>query len=196
MGRIIKRGDIYYAELNPVVGSEQGGTRPVLIISNDTGNRYSPTVIIAAITGKTYTKAKLPTHTEVKDIEGLDRDSIILLEQIRTIDKKRLKQHMGIMPAEVMARVDKALAISIGIPRGIRLNYRKERRMAEQTQVEIKDKFCLTIDEASAYFNIGEKKLRRIVTDNIDTGFIIQNGVKFLIKRKQFETFLENLTAI
>ena len=68
--------------------------------------------------------------------------------------------------------------------------------MAEQTQVEIKDKFCLTIDEASAYFNIGEKKLRRIVTDNIDTGFIIQNGVKFLIKRKQFETFLENLTAI
>ena len=80
MGRIIKRGDIYYAELNPVVGSEQGGTRPVLIISNDTGNRYSPTVIIAAITGKTYTKAKLPTHTEVKDIEGLDRDSIILLQ--------------------------------------------------------------------------------------------------------------------
>lgn len=69
-------------------------------------------------------------------------------------------------------------------------------RMEEQTQVEIKDKFCLTIDEASAYFNIGEKKLRRIVTDNIDTGFIIQNGVKFLIKRKQFETFLENLTAI
>lgn len=68
--------------------------------------------------------------------------------------------------------------------------------MEEQTQVEIKDKFCLTIDEASAYFNIGEKKLRRIVTDNIDTGFIIQNGVKFLIKRKQFETFLENLTAI
>ena len=116
MGRIIKRGDIYYAELNPVVGSEQGGTRPVLIISNDTGNRYSPTVIIAAITGKTYTKAKLPTHTEVKDIEGLDRNSIILLEQIRTIDKKRLKQHMGIMPAEVMARVDKALAISNGIP--------------------------------------------------------------------------------
>lgn len=115
MGRIIKRGDIYYAELNPVVGSEQGGTRPVLIISNDTGNRYSPTVIIAAITGKTYTKAKLPTHTEVKDIEGLDRDSIILLEQIRTIDKKRLKQHMGIMPAEVMARVDKALAISLAM---------------------------------------------------------------------------------
>ena len=115
MDRIIKRGDIYYAELNPVVGSEQGGTRPVLIISNNIGNRHSPTVIIAAITGKVETKAKLPTHTQVKNFEGLDKDSIVLLEQIRTIDKKRLKQHMGVMPAEAMARVDKAFAISIGI---------------------------------------------------------------------------------
>ena len=104
--RIFKRGDIYYAELNPVIGSQQGGTRPVLIISNDTGNRHSPTVIIAAITGKTQTKAKLPTHAEVKDVEGLDRDSIILLEQIRTIDKRRLKNHMGTMPDNIMARVD------------------------------------------------------------------------------------------
>ena len=116
MDRIIKRGDICCADLNPVIGSEQGGTRPVLIISNDIGNRHSPTVIIAAITGKTQTKAKLPTHTEVKNFEGLDRDSIVLLEQIRTVDKKRLKQYMGIMPAEAMARVDKALAISIGTP--------------------------------------------------------------------------------
>ena len=115
MERTIKRGDIYYAELNPVIGSEQGGTRPVLIISNDTGNRYSPTVIIAAITGKTQTKAKLPTHTEVKEVEGLDRDSIILLEQIRTIDKKRLKNHMGTMLDNIMARVDKALAISLAM---------------------------------------------------------------------------------
>ena len=115
MDRIIKRGDIYYAELNPVVGSEQGGTRPVLIISNNIGNRHSPTVIIAAITGRTQTKAKLPTHTEVKDVEGLDRDSIILLEQIRTIDKQRLKNHMGTMPNNIMARVDKALAISLAM---------------------------------------------------------------------------------
>ena len=115
MDRIIKRGDIYYAELNPVVGSEQGGTRPVLIISNDIGNSHSPTVIIAAITGRTQTKAKLPTHTEVKDVEGLDRDSIILLEQIRTIDKQRLKNHMGTMPNNIMARVDKALAISLAM---------------------------------------------------------------------------------
>ena len=115
MDRTIKRGDIFYAELNPVIGSEQGGTRPVLIISNDIGNSHSPTVIIAAITGRTQTKAKLPTHTEVKDVEGLGRDSIILLEQIRTIDKQRLKNHMGTMPNNIMARVDKGLGISLAM---------------------------------------------------------------------------------
>ena len=114
MDRIIKRGDIYYAELNPVIGSEQGGTRPVLIISNDIG----PTVIIAAITSRVQTKAKLPTHTQVSNFEGLDKDSIILLEQIRTIDKQRLKQYMGMMPDKLMARVDKALAISISLRGG------------------------------------------------------------------------------
>lgn len=118
MERTIRRGDIYYAELNPVVGSEQGGTRPVLIISNNMGNRHSPTVIIAAITGKAQTKAKLPTHTAVNDFEGLDKDSVVLLEQIRTVDKKRLKQYMGMMPTETMARVDKALAISISLKNG------------------------------------------------------------------------------
>lgn len=118
MDRIIKRGDIYYAELNPVIGSEQGGTRPVLIISNDIGNRHSPTVIIAAITSRVQTKAKLPTHTQVSNFDGLDKDSIILLEQIRTIDKQRLKQHMGMMPDKIMARVDKALAISVSLRGG------------------------------------------------------------------------------
>ena len=92
MERIIKRGDIYYAELNPVIGSEQGGTRPVLIISNDIGNKHSPTVIIAAITSRVHTKAKLPTHIPVSNYEGLDTDSVILLEQIRTIDKNSLKR--------------------------------------------------------------------------------------------------------
>ena len=115
MERTIKRGVIFYADLNPVVGSEQGGTRPVLIISNDIGNRHSPTVIVAAITSRVHTKAKLPTHTAVNDFEGLDKDSIILLEQIRTIDKHRLKQYMGLMPDNIMARVDKALAISISL---------------------------------------------------------------------------------
>lgn len=115
MERIIKRGDIYYAELNPIIGSEQGGTRPVLIISNDIGNKHSPTVIIAAITSRVHTKAKLPTHIPVSNYEGLDTDSVILLEQIRTIDKQRLKQYMGMMPNNIMARVDKALAISVAL---------------------------------------------------------------------------------
>ncbi len=118
MERTIKRGDIFYADLNPVVGSEQGGKRPVLIISNDIGNKHSPTVIIAAITSRVQTKAKLPTHTQVSNFDGLDKYSIILLEQIRTIDKQRLKQHMGIMPDKIMARVDKALAISVSLRGG------------------------------------------------------------------------------
>ena len=117
MERMIKRGDIFYAELNPAIGSEQGGIRPVLIISNNTGNRHSPTVIIASITSRTYTKAKLPTHTKVEDFEKLDKDSVILLEQIRTIDRQRLKQYIGLLPDNIMARVDKALAISLAMER-------------------------------------------------------------------------------
>lgn len=115
MEKTIKRGDIYYVELNPVIGSEQGGTRPVLIISNDIGNRHSPTVIVAAITSRVHTKAKLPTHTAIRDFEGLNKDSIILLEQIRTIDKKRLQEYIGMLSESEMARVDKALAISVSL---------------------------------------------------------------------------------
>lgn len=115
MERKIKRGDIYYANLNPVIGSEQGGTRPVLIISNDVGNKHSPTVIVAPITSRIHAKAKLPTHTLINDFEGLDKNSIILLEQVRTIDKQRLKQYLGMIPDNIVARVDKALAISIKI---------------------------------------------------------------------------------
>lgn len=115
MERTIRRGDIYYADLNPVIGSEQGGTRPVLIISNDIGNKHSPTVIIAAITSRVNTKAKLPTHTSIKDFEGLNKDSIILLEQIRTIDKKRLKEHIGMLDSQQILTADKALLISLGL---------------------------------------------------------------------------------
>ena len=115
MEKTIKRGDIYYAELNPVIGSEQGGTRPVLIISNDIGNRHSTTGIVAAITSRVHTKAKLPTHTAIRDFEGLNKDSIILLEQIRTIDKKRLQEYIGMLSESEMARVDKALAISVSL---------------------------------------------------------------------------------
>ena len=119
MERTIKRGDIYYANLCPVIGSEQGGIRPVLIISNDIGNRHSPTVIVAAITSRVHTKAKLPTHTAVDDFEGLDKNSIILLEQIRTIDKQRLQDYMGMLPDNIMVKVDKALAVSINLTAAI-----------------------------------------------------------------------------
>ena len=111
----IKRGDIYYADLSPVVGSEQGGIRPVLIIQNDVGNRHSPTVIAAAITSK-INKNHLPTHIEVDARNyGLARDSIILLEQIRTLDKRRLKERMGHLDREAMDRVDRAISISFGL---------------------------------------------------------------------------------
>lgn len=111
----IRRGDIYYADLSPVVGSEQGGLRPVLIVQNDVGNRYSPTVIAAAITSRTQ-KSKLPTHIDVyADKYGLAKDSVILLEQIRTIDKARLKEKMGHLDDSVMAEVNDAINISFGL---------------------------------------------------------------------------------
>ena len=111
----VKRGDIYYADLSPVIGSEQGGVRPVLIVQNDVGNRYSPTVIAAAITSQ-QEKTSLPTHIKVNAEEcGLARDSIILLEQVRTIDKKRLKEKMGALDVSNMDMVDRALSVSFGL---------------------------------------------------------------------------------
>ena len=111
---MVKRGEIYYADLSPVVGSEQGGVRPVLVVQNDVGNRYSPTVIAAAITSK-LDKAKLPTHISLPATLGvLPQNSVVLLEQIRTIDKQRLKEKIGELPAVTMARVNEALLISLG----------------------------------------------------------------------------------
>lgn len=112
----IKRGDMFYADLSPVVGSEQGGIRPVLIIQNDVGNKYSPTVIAAAITSQTN-KAKLPTHIELKEnTEGLKNNSVILTEQIRTIDKSRLKEKIGhIDDINVMNKINNALGVSFGL---------------------------------------------------------------------------------
>ena len=112
---IIKRGDIFYAELSPVVGSEQGGVRPVLVVQNDLGNKYSPTVIAAAITSQ-INKAKLPTHIEIGAQDyGLAKDSVILLEQIRTIDKKRLREKIGHLDMGLMDKVNDAISISIGL---------------------------------------------------------------------------------
>ena len=113
----VRRGDIYYADLSPVIGSEQGGLRPVLIIQNDIGNRYSPTVIAAAITSR-MSKARLPTHIDIfADEVGLAKDSVILLEQIRTLDKRRLRERMGRVDGAVMEKVDAAIAVSFGLPR-------------------------------------------------------------------------------
>ncbi len=110
----IKRGELYYADLSPVVGSEQGGVRPVLIVQNDVGNKFSPTVIVAAITSK-LTKAKLPTHIEIQAKSfGLEKDSVILLEQIRTVDKTRLQNKIGDLSTSQMKNVDKAILISLG----------------------------------------------------------------------------------
>lgn len=112
---VVKRGDIYYANLSPVVGSEQGGHRPVLVIQNDVGNKYSPTVIVAAITSQ-ISKAKLPTHVEISAKQfNLDKDSVILLEQMRTIDKRRLREKITHLSEEIMGRVDEAIRISLGL---------------------------------------------------------------------------------
>ncbi|MCL2170172.1 MAG: type II toxin-antitoxin system PemK/MazF family toxin [Defluviitaleaceae bacterium] len=111
----VRRGDVYYAELDPVIGSEQGGVRPVLIVQNDIGNKYSPTIICAAITSQ-INKAKLPTHIEIDCTKyTLVKDSVVLLEQVRTVDKKRLREKIGHLDENFMSRVDRALRVSFGL---------------------------------------------------------------------------------
>ena len=111
---MIKRGEIYYADLNPVVGSEQGGIRPIIVLQNDVGNKYSPTVIAAATTSR-LTKAKLPTHIELtRENTPMPKDSVVLLEQIRTIDKRRIKEKIGELPPDVMQQINDALLVSLG----------------------------------------------------------------------------------
>lgn len=111
---MVKRGDLYYADLSPVVGSEQGGVRPVLIVQNNVGNKYSPTIIAAAVTSQ-LDKAKLPTHIALEAGKyGLPKDSVVLLEQIRTLDKRRLKEKIGELPLNMMTRVNEALLVSLG----------------------------------------------------------------------------------
>ena len=111
--REIKKGDIYYVDLDPVVGSEQGGVRPVVIIQNDVGNKFSPTTIVAAITSKND-KTEMPTHVSVK-VEGLSRTSLILLEQVRTIDKKRMRSYINTLDKKEIEQIDRALAVSLGL---------------------------------------------------------------------------------
>jgi len=115
MERSIVRGDLYYADLSPVVGSEQGGIRPVLIIQNNTGNRFSPTLIVTAITSKADSKANLPTHILLHAVHGLERDSLALLEQVRTIDRRRIREYIGTLDEKNMERINQALAVSFGL---------------------------------------------------------------------------------
>lgn len=123
---LVKRGDIFFAALNPVQGSEQGGTRPVIVVQNDVGNQYSPTTIVLAITSQ-INKAKLPTHVEIPCVEsGLNKDSVVLAEQLRTIDKSRLIQKIATVEHHTMEKIDKAMAISIG------LGFARERVMVQQ----------------------------------------------------------------
>ncbi len=112
---IVKKGDIFFADLSPVVGSEQGGVRPVLVVQNNIGNKYSPTIIVAAVTSQ-INKAKLPTHVEIDAVNnGLSKDSVVLMEQLRTIDKQRLKERIGTINQELLPNVDEALSVSLGI---------------------------------------------------------------------------------
>lgn len=112
---IVKKGDLFFADLSPVVGSEQGGVRPVLVVQNDVGNKYSPTIIVAAVTSQTG-KAKLPTHVQLEASQGgLSKNSVVLLEQLRTIDKQRLKERIGSLNEKQIPDVEKALSVSLGI---------------------------------------------------------------------------------
>ncbi|MCC2865690.1 type II toxin-antitoxin system PemK/MazF family toxin [Ihubacter massiliensis] len=112
---LVKKGDLYFADLSPVIGSEQGGVRPVLVVQNDVGNKYSPTIIVAAVTSQ-KNKANLPTHVEIAaDGNGLSKNSVVLLEQLRTIDKKRLKERIGTLDHDRLPDVDEALGVSLGI---------------------------------------------------------------------------------
>ncbi|MGI6731507.1 MAG: type II toxin-antitoxin system PemK/MazF family toxin [Anaerovoracaceae bacterium] len=112
---IVKKGDIFFADLSPVVGSEQGGVRPVLVVQNDIGNKYSPTIIVAAVTSQ-INKAKLPTHVEIGALgHGLNKDSVVLMEQLRTIDKKRLKEKIGKVDQDIIEHVNEALSVSLAL---------------------------------------------------------------------------------
>ncbi len=141
---IVRRGDIFYADLSPVIGSEQGGLRPVLIIQNDVGNKYSPTVIAAAITSR-MGKTKLPTHIDINieddPEQGLAKDSVVLLEQVRTLDKRRLREKVGRLSENLMPAVDKALLVSLGLaPRHLLLGEEQGRAVAASTFTLPKEK--------------------------------------------------------
>ena len=124
---VYRRGDIYYVDLNPVIGSEQGGSRPVVVIQNNSGNRHAPTLIVAMITSKTSKNGQLPTHYLLKENPALDEPSVVLLEQLRTIDKRRVKEYLGRTTKREMLAIDKALVKSLSLNYLLRLNFSDEK---------------------------------------------------------------------
>jgi mRNA interferase MazF len=171
MEKRIRRGDIYYADLSPIIGSEQGGVRPVVVIQNNIGNRYSPTVVVAAITSKSSRKTELPTHIRLRPDFGLDKDSVVLLEQIRTIDRKRLYVNIGCLNREVMTQIDKALAISIGLIDFQHSNNDEKKESSENDNEEIVYEsgkpvevmeLCLCSKCVSQFYDVYEQRLQRV----------------------------------
>lgn len=176
----IYRGDLYYADLNPVVGSEQGGIRPVLVIQNNTGNKFSPTVIIAAITSKPK-KEGLPTHVSISGAYGLSENSMVMLEQIRTVDRQRLKSYIGSIDDELMDYIDDALGISVGL---------KEKEHADEMIL------CLCPTCASQFYNSPDHVIRRVnpfqtVKDDC-TYCQVRQGYDYVISRKQHKVRANN----
>ena len=167
MVQFVKRGDIYYADLSPVIGSEQGGIRPVLIIQNDMGNKYSPTVIIAAITSQ-INKAKLPTHVEISSQEyGLNKDSVILLEQVRTIDKKRIIARKGHVDNATMQLIDNAKDIS--------MSELKPKSLLERLQKDMRDYIITTLKDVNEY---------EITVEKMKYEDMEKSSISFMIKKK------------
>lgn len=169
----IRRGDIYHADLNPIFGSEQGGYRPVLVIQNNIGNQYSPTVIVAAITSKP--KVKMPTHVLINEMKELEKDSVVLLEQLRTVDKKRLEDYICSLDRETMKRIDKALRSSTGVPK------------AEEKPLEL----CLCSVCAGHFYNVPDFYIRRVNRGQIEKETCmfcnLRKGYDYHIGRKRCE---------
>lgn len=175
----IRRGDIYHADLNPIFGSEQGGYRPVLVIQNDVGNQYSPTVIVAAITSKP--KIKMPTHVSINGIEGLEKNSVILLEQLRTVDKHRLGTYICTLNRDLMKRIDKALRSSTGIPK------------MQERPLEL----CLCSVCAGHFYNVPNYYIRRVNREQMEKETCmfcnLRKGYDYFIGRKFRENSRSNM---
>ena len=207
---VYRRGDIYLANLNPFKGSEQGGKRPVVVLQNNIGNRHSSTLIIAPITSRVEKNTGQPTHVNIGRIGYNHVLSVVQLEQIRTIDKQRVIRYFGRIDRSMMKKVEEGMLISLGIKvlteevnalEPIMTTEIEERASDPPAPiltryVNLCDKYTLTIEEAAAYFGIGQKKIRSLVQTHENDDFILHVGVKVLIKRKKFENFIDRSSEV